>query len=97
MRRDTGQGYRDYLDGLAWAKGIEKPIRKEVARLDRKRANKASNQDWALYPHDPEARITRMKDGRTHMGYKAESGSAQLEECAGTSGFPEYLGFSRAC
>ena len=71
VRRDTGQGYREYLEGLARAEGIPEPTRQEVARLDRKRANKASNRDWA-HPHDREARITRMKDGRTHMAHKAE-------------------------
>ena len=54
VRRDTGKAYHEYLEGLARAEGIPEPTRQEVARLDRKRANKASNQDWA-HPHDPEA------------------------------------------
>jgi transposase len=42
-----------------------------LAKLDRKRARKGSNEDW-MNPHDPEAHITKMKDGRTHLAYKAE-------------------------
>ncbi len=33
--------------------------------------NKGSNDDWT-HPHDPDARITKMKDGRTHLAHKAE-------------------------
>ena len=71
VRRDTGQGYREYLEGLAQAEGIETPTRQDVARLDKKRPRKGSNQDWK-HPHDPEARITKMKDGRTHLAHKVE-------------------------
>src|SRR5436305_1589251 len=45
--------------------------REAVARLDRKRHKKGSNEDWTR-PHDPDARITKMKDGRTHLAHKAE-------------------------
>ena len=71
VRRDTGQGYREYLEALARAEGIEAPTRQDVARLDRKRPRKGSNEDWQ-HPHDPDARITKMKDGRTHLAHKAE-------------------------
>ena len=71
VRRDTGQTYGEYLEGLARAAGIETPTKQELARLDKKRANKASNKDWA-HPHDGEARIAKMKDGRTHLAHKAE-------------------------
>ena len=71
VRRDTGQGYREYLEDLARAEGIETPTRQDVARLDRKRPRKGSNEDWQ-HPHDPDARITKMKDGRTHLAHKAE-------------------------
>ena len=71
VRRDTGQGYREYLEGLAQAEGIETPTRQDLARLDKKRPRKGSNQDWK-HPQDPEARITKMKDGRTHLAHKAE-------------------------
>src|SRR2546427_7984136 len=43
----------------------------DLARLDRQRKKKASNQEW-VNPHDPDARITKMKDGRTHLAHKAE-------------------------
>ncbi len=42
-----------------------------MARLDRKRKKKGSNDDWT-HPHDPDAKITKMKDGRTHLAHKAE-------------------------
>src|SRR5260370_38439374 len=42
-----------------------------MAKLDRKRPKKGSNQEW-MHPHDPEARITKMKDGQTHLAHKAE-------------------------
>ena len=56
---------------LAQESGIETPTRDDLARLDRKRAKKGSNREW-VNPHDPEARITKMKDGRTHLAHKAE-------------------------
>jgi transposase len=71
VRRDTGQGYEEFLVGLAQASGIETPTREDLARLDRKRAKKGSNQDWKN-PYDPDAKITKMKDGRTHLAHKAE-------------------------
>ena len=71
VRRDNGQEYNDYLKDLAQAAGIENPTREQLARLDRKRKKKGSNQEWKN-PHDPDARITKMKDGSTHMAHKAE-------------------------
>src|SRR6266404_2995319 len=71
VRRDTGQTYEDYLRQLAQAEGIEQPTKEQLARLDRKRKKKASNDDWTN-PHDPSARITKMKDGRTKLAHKAE-------------------------
>jgi len=71
VRRDNGQAYNDYLKGLARAAGIENPTREQLARLDRKRKKKGSNQEWKS-PDDPDARITKMKDGRTHLAHKAE-------------------------
>jgi transposase len=56
---------------LAQAAGIENPTREQLARLDRKRKKKGSNQEW-MSPSDPDARITKMKDGRTHLAHKAE-------------------------
>jgi len=71
VRRDTGEGYEEFLKGLAKESGIATPTREELERLDRTRKNKASNKDW-MNPHDPDARITKMKDGRTHLAHKAE-------------------------
>lgn len=71
VRRDTGEGYQEYLTELAKASGIGTPTRADLARIDRKRKKKGSNQEWT-HPHDPDARITKMKDGRTHLAYKAE-------------------------
>lgn len=71
VRRDTGEEYEEFLRGLAKESGIDTPTREQLAKLDRKRVNKGSNEDW-VNPHDPEAEITKMKDGRTHLAYKAE-------------------------
>jgi transposase len=71
VRRDTGESYQDFLTTLAQASGIETPTRADLARLDRKRKRKGSNDDWTS-PSDPDAKITKMKDGRTHLAHKAE-------------------------
>jgi hypothetical protein len=71
VRRDTGGTYQAFLTQLAQASGIEIPTREDLARIDRKRKNKGSNDDWT-HPHDPDAKITKMKDGRTHLAHKAE-------------------------
>ena len=71
VRRDTGEGYQEFLTRLATASGIETPTRDDLARLDRKRKKKTSNTDWTN-PHDPDAKVTKMKDGRTHLAHKAE-------------------------
>src|SRR6267143_1911905 len=71
VRGDTGEDYQVYLTGLAQASGIATPARADLARLDRKRKKKTSNEDWK-YPWDPDAKIAKMKDGRTHLAYKAE-------------------------
>jgi len=71
VRRDTGERYDEFLTRLANESGIETPTKEQLATLDRKRKNKGSNEDWT-HPHDPDARITKMKDGRTHLAHKAE-------------------------
>jgi transposase len=71
VRRDTGETYNEFLTKLAKASGIETPTREDLAKLDRKRKKKASNKDWE-HPYDPDARIAKMKDGRTHLAHKAE-------------------------
>jgi transposase len=71
VRRDTGATYQEFLTQLAQASGIDTPTREDLARIDRKRPKKGSNDDWT-HPLDPDARITKMKDGRTHLAHKAE-------------------------
>ena len=69
VRRDSGESYDDFLTKLAQASGIETPMRADLARLDRKRKKKGSNDDWTS-PADPDAKITKMKEGRTHLAPK---------------------------
>jgi len=71
VRRDTGQGYTEFLTELAKSAGIENPTREDLARLDRKRPKKGSNADWK-HEFDPDAKIAKMKDGSTHMAHKLE-------------------------
>ena len=71
VRRDTEETYQEFLTRLAKASGIETPTREDLARLDRKRKKKTSNKEWTN-PHDPDAKVTKMKDGRTHLAHKAE-------------------------
>jgi len=71
VRRDSGESYEEFLARLAKASGIETPTRQDLAKIDKNRKNKGSNDDWE-HPHDPDAKITKMKDGRTHLAHKAE-------------------------
>jgi transposase len=71
VRRDTGERYEEFLTRLAKESGIETPTREQLAKLDRQRPKKGSNDDWR-HPHDPDARIAKMKDGRTNLAHKAE-------------------------
>src|SRR2546428_12904419 len=86
VRRDNGESYEEFLKGLAKESGIETPTREDLARLDRQRKKKASNQEW-VNPHDPDARITKMKGGRTHLAHKAEH-AIDLQTGAGFAGPP---------
>jgi transposase len=71
VRRDTGETYHEFLTRLAAESGIKTPTRAALARLDRRRKKRTSNTDWQN-PSDPDAKITKMKDGRTHLAHKAE-------------------------
>jgi transposase len=71
VRRDSGEQYNEFLTRLARESGIQTPTQEQLAKLDRKRKKKGSNGEWQ-HPHDPDARITKMKDGRTHLAHKAE-------------------------
>jgi len=71
VRRDTGENYEEFLVGLAKASGIATPTREDLARLDCKRKKRMRNKEWKS-PTDADARIAKMKDGRTHLAHKAE-------------------------
>src|SRR5437899_4098704 len=71
VRRATGETYQEFLTRLAAESGIKTPTREALARLDRRRKKRTSNDDWQN-PFDPDAKITKMKDGRTHLAHKAE-------------------------
>ena len=73
-RRDTGESYEAFVRRLAEASGVETPTRAELARFDRSRkGRKTSNKEWRS-PQDPDARVAKMKDGRTHLAHKVEHG-----------------------
>ena len=76
VRRDTGEDWNGYVTRLMREDGTieadEEPTDEEIRRYDKRRKNKrVSNDDWQS-PIDPESRITKLKDGRTHLAYKAE-------------------------
>jgi hypothetical protein len=72
VRRDTGANWKQYLRELARAEGMENPSDEQLRRLDRQRHHKkVSNQAWQS-PSDPDSRIAKLKDGRTHLAHKAE-------------------------
>jgi hypothetical protein len=66
VRRDTGEGYPEFQKRLAQASGIATATREQLARLDRKRAHKGSNQEWE-HPPDSDARIAPMKGVKRHF------------------------------
>jgi transposase len=76
VRRDTGEDWRAYVTRLMREEGVigpeQEPSDEEVRRFDKQRKDKrTSNEEW-VSPHDPDAKITQLKDGRTHLAYKAE-------------------------
>jgi transposase len=71
VRRDSGASYEEFLIELARQSGIQTPTKEDLARMDRKRKKRTSNQEW-VSPSDPDARVTKMKDGTTHLAHKAE-------------------------
>jgi len=72
VRRDTGESYNEYLKRLAEAEGVNAKDAAALRRMDRKRKKKTSNEDWES-PSDGDAEITKLKDGRTALAYKAEN------------------------
>jgi len=72
VRRETGQSYREFLTDLAKASGMETPTAEDLAKFDRQRqGKKCSNEDW-FNPHDPDAKVAKLKDGTTHLAHKNE-------------------------
>jgi transposase len=71
VRRDTGDDWKEYVRKLMAEEGIEDPTDEDIRKFDKKRKKKVSNKDW-VSPNDPDARIAKMKDGRTHLAYKTE-------------------------
>jgi transposase len=71
VRRDTGDSYQQFLTRLATASGLKTPSREALARLDRRRQKRTSNAEW-VNPSDPDAKVTQLKDGRTHLAHKVE-------------------------
>ena len=72
VRRDTGESYMEFLRRLAEAEGMEAPDAAALLRMDRKRKKRTSHDEW-VHPNDEEAEITKLKDGRTALAYKAEN------------------------
>jgi transposase len=73
VRRDTGEDWNEYLRRLLQEQeGVENPTDEELRRFDRQRKDKrVSNEEW-MSSTDADSRIAKMKDGRTHLAYKAE-------------------------
>jgi transposase len=73
VRKETGEDWKEYLKRLMADEGIENPSDEDIRRFDKKRKKKVSNKEWES-PIDQDSRIAKMKDGRTHLAYKAEHG-----------------------
>ncbi len=75
VRKDNGDDWEVYVKRLAAEEGVEITSKADLIRYDQQRnkQNKktVSNKEWES-PSDPDARIAKMKDGRTHLAYKAE-------------------------
>jgi transposase len=72
VRRDDGRTYREMLRQMAKENGIETPSADDLVRIDRNRkGKKLSNEEW-ISRTDPQAKIAKLKDGRTHLAYKPE-------------------------
>jgi transposase len=71
VRKDTGEDWKEYLKRLMAQEGVEEPTDEEIRRFDKNRKKKVSNKEWES-PTDGDSRIAKMKDGTTHLAYKAE-------------------------
>ena len=101
VRKDNGDDWKEYLRKLAEAEGVQIENDEDLRRFDQQRKKegkkKVSNKDWQS-PDDPDARIMKMKDGRTHLGYKAEHVTdldteiiIQATVCHGTEADPQTI------
>ena len=91
VQRDTGQDFETFVKGLAKSSGVPTPTWEELVRFDRKRKKKTRNREW-MNPHDPDAKIKKLKDGRTRLGHKVEE-AVDLETGAVVAvNAPEELG-----
>lgn len=75
VRKDTGEDWNEYVTRLMRSEGAigpkHEPTVEEIRTFDKSRPKKVSNAEWES-PTDADARITKMKDGTTHLAYKAE-------------------------
>jgi hypothetical protein len=77
VRKDSGEDWKQYLTRLMQEAGLledgdEEPSDETLRKFDKSRTDKkVSNDEW-MSPTDPDARIAKMKDGTTHLAYKAE-------------------------
>jgi transposase len=72
VRKDSGENYQEYLRRLARQEGLDNPTAEDLRRFDQKREGKTcSNEEWQS-PTDPDSQTAKLKDGRTHLAYKAE-------------------------
>jgi len=76
VRRDSGEDWKAYVTRLMREEGVieadETPSDEDVRRFDKRRKNKRTSNDEWVSTTDAESRITKMKDGTTHLAYKAE-------------------------
>jgi transposase len=72
VRKDTGEDWMEYVGRLAKGEGLENLTAEELRKFDRKRKGKKASNDDGQSPSDPDSRITKMKNGDTHLAYKAE-------------------------
>jgi transposase len=69
VRKDTGEDWKEYVKRLASEEGIEDPTDEDMRRFDKNRSKKVPDTEWQS-PINPDSRIAKMKDGRTHLAHK---------------------------
>ncbi len=92
---DMGQDFETFVKGLAKSSGVPTPTHKKLVRFDRKRNKRTNNREW-VNPQDPEAKSTKLEDGRTCLGYKVnEAVGAVTEELGDTQTMGDTLQMAR--